>query len=247
MGRRRKKPPGIEPFDAVIVTCEHASNAVPAQFAPRFRGAGTVLRTHRGYDLGALPLARSIATALRAPLLVGRYTRLLVDLNRSPGNRGLFSEFTRDLDPLARALLVDRYWSPHRAAVEEAISREIEAGGRVLHLGVHSFTPVLNGVVRTADFALLYDPRRPLERECCDRWLENLGGRAQNTSTPLRLRRNYPYLGTSDGLTTALRKRFPANLYAGVEIEFNQRLLAGKRVLPRAVTKAVVSALVPPA
>lgn len=243
MGRRRKQPPGADPFDAVIVTCEHASNAVPAEFAPRFRGAGAVLRTHRGYDLGALPLARSLAAALRAPLLVGRYTRLLVDLNRSPGNRGLFSEFTRDLDPLARALLVDRYWSPHRAAVEEAISREIEAGGRVLHLGVHSFTPVLNGVVRTADFALLYDPARTLEREFCERWLAALRADSPAAGAPLRLRRNYPYLGVSDGLTTWLRRRFSGDMYAGIEIEFNQALLAGASRLSRAVERQIVTAL----
>ena len=38
----------------------------------------------------------------------------------------------------------------------------------------------------------------------------------------LRVRRNYPYVGYADGLTTYLRTRFAAKLYAGLEIEINQ-------------------------
>jgi hypothetical protein len=58
----------------------------------------------------------------------------------------------------------------------------------------------------------------------------------------LRIRRNYPYRGWTDGLTTALRGRFPATRYAGIEIEVNQALLrnpvAWKRVR-RALAEAV--------
>ena len=39
------------------------------------------------------------------------------------------------------------------------------------------------------------------------------------------LRRNSPYRGTADGLTTALRRRYPANRYIGIEVEMNQRLM----------------------
>jgi hypothetical protein len=66
---------------------------------------------------------------------------------------------------------------------------------------------------------LLYDPRRRDERVFCERWGRLLAQRI----APLRVRRNYPYRGYDDGLTTALRRRFPADRYIGVEIEVNQK------------------------
>jgi hypothetical protein len=41
----------------------------------------------------------------------------------------------------------------------------------------------------------------------------------------MRVRRNYPYLGKTDGLTTYLRRQFPAEQYLGIELEVNQRCL----------------------
>lgn len=239
MGRRLKPPSPSTVFTRVVVTCEHASNAVPPELAPLFRRAASVLRSHRGWDRGAPPLARALASALGAPLFMGRWSRLVVDLNRSPSRPAAFSTYTRPLDVLRRAILIDRYHAPHWHAVEDEIAREIDAGGTVLHLGVHSFTPVLKGARRTADFALLYDPRRPLERPLCDAWLASMRQHAPR----LRLRRNYPYLGTSDGLTTALRRRFPQDRYAGVEIEVNQRLVAGATKLPAHLQRAILDSL----
>jgi hypothetical protein len=40
-----------------------------------------------------------------------------------------------------------------------------------------------------------------------------------------RVRRNYPYRGDADGLTTHLRERLPAREYVGVELEVNQALV----------------------
>jgi hypothetical protein len=77
---------------------------------------------------------------------------------------------------------------------------------------------VLDGVVREADAACLYDPRRDGETALADRWLVQLALRAP----ALRLRRNFPYRGRSDGLAARLRKRFPDASYAGIELEVNQ-------------------------
>jgi hypothetical protein len=39
----------------------------------------------------------------------------------------------------------------------------------------------------------------------------------------LRLRRNYPYIGKSDGVTQSLRRAHPPDRYVGIELEVNQR------------------------
>lgn len=66
----------------VIVTCEHGGNHIPVRYAALFAAAGDVLKTHRGWDPGALPLARRFAKTLGTPLFFSTTSRLLVDLNR---------------------------------------------------------------------------------------------------------------------------------------------------------------------
>jgi hypothetical protein len=50
------------------------------------------------------------------------------------------------------------------------------------------------------------------------RWKATIKARAPE----LAVRRNYPYAGRNDGLTTTLRKRLSPELYVGVELELNQ-------------------------
>ena len=204
---------------AVIITCEHGGNRIPRGYAHLFRNARSVLKSHRGYDPGTLELAKLFATRLGAPLLASTVSRLVVELNRSLHHRALFSEFTSGLDAAAKQQLVERYYVPHRRGAEERIAESVRGGRAVVHLSVHSFTPVLNGVTRSADVGLLYDPLRPRERELCLAWQQTLRERRLD----LRVRRNYPYLGKSDGFTTYLRRRFPDADYAGIELEVNQR------------------------
>jgi hypothetical protein len=45
------------------------------------------------------------------------------------------------------------------------------------------------------------------------------------SAAPARGRRNYPYAGKGDGLTSYLRTRFGPADYVGVELEVNQRIV----------------------
>ena len=229
-------------FDTLVLSCEHGGNDVPAAYRRLFNGEGRTLATHRGYDLGALEVARALAKKLQAPLFKSETTRLLIDLNRSLGRTGLWSEFSSGLSDAERQAVIDRYYAPYRAAVTDEVAKLIGKRKRVLHFSVHSFTPVLRGSVRNADWALLYDPRRKPEAALAQELFAKLKAGAED----LRLRRNYPYVGVSDGFTTSLRKRFPASSYAGMEIEMNQALssLASKRPqLVRALASALVEVL----
>lgn len=205
----------------LLLSCEHGGHQVPPAYAASFSKAAAQLDSHRGWDAGALALAREMAAAFGASLHASTTTRLLVDLNRSIGHRQLFSGFTRTLSPAQRAHVIERHYRPHRDAVEAEVARGIAAGQRVLHVASHSFTPMLDGVERQADVAWLYDPARPAERQFAARWLACLAARAPG----LRLRRNYPYQGRSDGLTRTLRQRHAGDVYAGIELEVNQRFV----------------------
>jgi predicted N-formylglutamate amidohydrolase len=227
----------------VIVTCEHGGNRVPRDLAPLFRGMRRTLHSHRGYDAGALVMARRLARAFDAPLVASTTSRLVVDLNRSLDNPAVWSAVTRTLPPASRERIVARHYLPYRQKVEALVASAREARRQVIHLSSHSFTPVLDGQRREADVGLLYDPARPGEAKLCAAIRATLREREPS----LRVRRNYPYAGTSDGLASWLRTRFAPAGYAGIEIEVNQAIVARAppewRWLREALVGAIASAL----
>jgi len=207
---------------SLLITCEHAGNRIPRACAPLFRSAGRALASHRGWDPGALELARLLSRRLRWPLLAVTWSRLLVEANRSESNPRIWSRFTSSLSRPERERILERWWRPHRQAVEAAVATGAARGARVVHVAVHSFTPRLAGELRNADIGLLYDSRRAGEARLCRRWAAIL----QRLDPELRIRFNYPYRGNADGLTTGLRRRYAGTRYLGIELEINQARVA---------------------
>ena len=90
--------------DQVVVSVEHASPRVPAGLDGLGLSA-RFLASHHGWDPGAAEVGRDLARGIGAPLHLGRWSRLVADLNRSarhprviaqtsgyrriPGNTGL--------------------------------------------------------------------------------------------------------------------------------------------------------------
>ena len=223
----------------LLVTCEHGGNRIPARYWPLFRKHRDALESHRGYDPGALTLARELAKAYGAELVFSTTSRLLVELNRSPHHRQVFSEISKTLPPEERERVIGRYYEPYREWVQAQVAGAIERGERVLHVSSHSFTPSLNGEVRRADVGLLYDPKRGAERALSAGWLTALRAAAPR----LKVRRNYPYRGDADGLTTHLRRLHKDADYAGIEIEVNQKFALGDAEAFRGVRKVLIQTL----
>ena len=112
-------------------------------------------------------------------------------------------------------------WACGRAVWRGGPQKAVARGRRVIHISSHSFTPVLDGEARRADVGLLYHPGRGGEAELCARWKLAL----LPVAPELRIRRNYPYAGRADGVTSHLRLRFPPGDYVGIELEVNQRIV----------------------
>ncbi len=230
---------------AVVVTCEHGGNEVPAELAHLFESEAGRLKGHRGYDAGALEMARAFAAAFAAPFFFSTVTRLVVDENRSVGHPKLFSRTTRPLSRDLRRDILTRYHQPLRRQTLAAVSAARAAGHTVVHLSSHSFVPAFRGRERTMDLGLLYDPGRAGERDLCLAWKRGI----EADRPGLRVRRNAPYRGVSDGHVTALRKRFPQG-YLGIELEVNQGFFLDDRptfevlldLLPRTFAAALAAA-----
>jgi predicted N-formylglutamate amidohydrolase len=233
-GRRRAVTP--------VFSCEHARAAVPRRLGSLGLPAA-VLHGHRGFDAGALAVARGLARAFGRSLHEGRWSRLVVDLNRAADHPDLIVRrvdgravpANAALDDADRQARLERYWRPYRAAVERGVAAAVGAG-LCIHLSVHSFVERLHGVERTNDIGLLYDPARPRERAFVAALRRGL--LVQGVS----VRRNFPYFGDTFGLTKELRERLPAARYLGIEIELNQRqarTAAGQRRFAAALRAAL--------
>ena len=205
-------------MNKLIVTCEHGGNIVLNDIKSFIRIPGKVLHSHWGYDKGAYEIFRHLSSLSDADFY-SRVSRLVIDLNRSLHNQKLFSEFSESMTDTEKLKLIKSIYKPYRFSVENTINNFIREGFKVIHISVHTFTPVLNGIQRNADAGLLYDPHRETEKEFAKQWKYFLNQMDKN----LVVRFNYPYRGISDGFTKYLRTRFTEEQYIGIELEVNQK------------------------
>jgi predicted N-formylglutamate amidohydrolase len=205
----------------LIITCEHAANEIPGKYRYLFSGYENILKTHRGYDLGVLSLAKHFANTFNVKLFRTRFSRLLVDVNRSLWRRTLFSEITKSLTRNEKDIILKEYYYPHRNEITQHIEKEAQNGQKLLHIALHSFTPVLNGTERKAELGFLYNPQRKNEKAISRNWKKTM----QKELPQWRLRYNYPYRGKPDGLTAHFRRMYPDNKYLGIELEVNQKFV----------------------
>lgn len=204
---------------AIVVSCEHGGARIPPRYGDLFAGKQALLHGPRGYDAGALVIARDLARTLDAPLFASTTSRLLIDLNRSPDHVSLFSEIMKAAPAEDRESAYARHYLPFRRKLERHVAALTESGKKVIHISSHSFAPVLRGRPRDADVCLLYDPQRADEEALCARWIDALAARLPM----LKLRRNYPYTGRADGFCTWLRRHHEETAYLGITLEVNQR------------------------
>lgn len=129
---------GEAPLGNVLIIGDHASNRVPPEIDLGIDRA--LLSTHIGWDIGVA----SLAHALRAPCYLAGVSRLVIDMNRDPGDPDLVPAMSDghvipgnvDADPGTR---IARYWQPYH----DQLARQIDLTAPVMLLSLHSFTPQL--------------------------------------------------------------------------------------------------------
>ncbi|UYV35764.1 N-formylglutamate amidohydrolase [Rhodobacteraceae bacterium D3-12] len=147
-------PPPVEKINAesaspIFLLCEHAGKAIPAALGD-LGVTPDVIESHRGWDIGAEDLARRLADLLGAPLVIQRYSRLVIDCNRPHDSArsvplksdGVVIPSNQSASAADRFARVEEIFMPMNAA----ISRLME--GRKAAFSVHSFTPNLGGQAR---------------------------------------------------------------------------------------------------
>jgi predicted N-formylglutamate amidohydrolase len=205
----------------IVLTCEHATNRLPSS-----RGLGAlereILASHWGWDIGAWDLARDLARRLRTSAIGGRWSRLLIDLNRRVDDPSLIRRtagaeelpWNRDVDAKETERRVLAYHSPYHAEVDRLILRRLVRGIRPLVFAVHSFTPEYDGRIRRFDTGVLYERHRGLAHR--------LGRNLRRAG--LSVRYNQPYSGVA-GMMYAVDRHGSHHRLPCLELEIRQDLL----------------------
>ncbi|MBK7652428.1 MAG: hypothetical protein IPJ20_19265 [Flammeovirgaceae bacterium] len=96
---------------------------------------------------------------VECPLQGCESTRLLIEANRSEDSTELFSIFQKLL-PEQKKNSIKKSINPYRSKLQKMIE---ESKKPVLHLSIHSFTPVWNNEERMVDIGILFDPNNKSE------------------------------------------------------------------------------------
>lgn len=132
-----------------LVTCDHASNAVPAFLGGTLGLPVAEMARHIAYDVGAAGVTRALAEALEAPAIHANFSRLVVDPNRGLDDPTLVMRLydgtiipgNRHVTEAGIAERVARCHIPYHDAVAELAARQADT----IYVAVHSFTPRFNG------------------------------------------------------------------------------------------------------
>ena len=154
-----------------ILVCDHASNWLPPPYGALGLGAGDLER-HIAYDIGVAGVIRELNRLMRAPAVLARFSRLLIDPNRGfddptlimqisdgslvPGNAGIGADEVERRKSL--------YYLPYHGAIDAAIDQAIAASRPPIIVSIHSFTDNWRGRQRPWHVGVLWDrdPRLPV-------------------------------------------------------------------------------------
>ncbi|MFN0192794.1 MAG: N-formylglutamate amidohydrolase [Aestuariivirga sp.] len=131
-----------------LLTADHAGNAIPQRLGD-LGVSSTDLNRHIGIDIGIHGVSERLSASLDAPYIFQRYSRLVIDCNRMPGNPTSItpvSDGTRipanqGLTPEAAAARQDEIFWPYQKALARQIAAMRNAGNPPVVIAMHSFTP----------------------------------------------------------------------------------------------------------
>jgi len=227
--------PGPSPL---LVTCEHASNRIPAPLRTSQMDREW-LATHWGWDIGARTVCREIIRQTHSIGVFSRFSRLLADANRAPSHEHLVRcaveghvlSFNSRLTIEEVDRRIERYHVPYHAAVDRTMADRQKYPGEVMLLAVHSFTPQLGSDKREMDVGVLFDHYEPVALRLRD----------EIKAEGLKVALNEPYSGRN-GLMYAAHLHGSSHGTVHLELELNQALIntpAAARKMGRLLTRAL--------
>ena len=228
---------------SIVLACEHASNRIPRSLN-NLGLTVSALSSHIAWDPGAAAVARLMAARLDAALVLARFSRLVIDCNRSPDasasildvSDGCVIPGNTGLSCASRAARTKAFHAPFHARLGDLLASRHDAGDPPILVTIHSFTPVLAGKTRDVDIGVLHDS---------DDRLADAVLRLAHTRFDLNVRRNAPYT-PQDGVTHTLRRHALPHQYLNVMFEVRNTLVsddAGQTSMAAGLSEVLLDAL----
>jgi predicted N-formylglutamate amidohydrolase len=208
----------------VLVLCDHASNAIPAEFG-NLGLSDAELKRHIAHDIGAAEVARTLGAALGAPAILSRFSRLLIDPNRGRDDPTLVMRVADGavvpgnaaIDDAGIEARLERFYLPYDRAIAAAIEASLAAGVVPAVISIHSFTPMMKGKARPWHCGLLWDSDERIAKPLIA---------ALSAKGDVVVGANEPYDGALEGDT--LDRHAGRRGLANVLVEIRQDLIVAK-------------------
>jgi len=157
----------------LLIIAEHAGNLIPFEFGNLGLNDDDS-RRHISYDIGVFGICRILSKTIKDHIIMSRYSRLLVDLNRginSPDcirhlSDGTIIPRNKNLEEKDKKLRIKQFYHPfHKRLFDIILTKKIE-----IIVSIHSFTPKLfeENVPRPWHCGILYGCSENLGKHCIE-------------------------------------------------------------------------------
>ena len=133
-----------------LVTCDHASNAVPPEIGGGSLGISDAdMARHIAWDPGAAAVSIGLGELIGAPVVLGNFSRLVIDPNRGEDDPTLVMKLydqtiipaNRHIDDAEIERRLNAWHRPYHGAVARLAARRDDT----IYVAIHSFTRQLRG------------------------------------------------------------------------------------------------------
>ena len=148
---------------SILIVADHASNFIPDKYN-NLALPQELIESHIAYDIGVKQLSLKLSEKLKAHLIMGNYSRLLIDLNRGIMDPTLISSISHGIKIFKNYKLssgdkkfrINEIYNNYHDKIYKIIKREKVN----LIISLHSFNPYYKKKKRNIKFGILSNSDR---------------------------------------------------------------------------------------
>ena len=133
----------------VLLVCDHAGDRIPLKLLEHSLSPEDMAR-HIAVDINAELVARVIAAEMNSTLVIQRYSRLVIDVNRPESSSELMPKisdgtlipFNQNISASERKARMDEIYTPYHNRIRELLNERRNSPSALV--AIHSYTPRLN-------------------------------------------------------------------------------------------------------
>jgi len=182
----------------LLFCCDHASNLIPNEYN-KLGLNNSILKSHIAYDIGAKKLTKILSKQFSTNAILGKYSRLFIDLNREENHKNLIP-MTSDtikipnnisLNKKEHKYRTNQFHKPyHKKLSNILLEMDKKFLCKTSLICIHSFTPSLTDKIkRPWEIGLLYREDQSLYKPII---------KSLKKSDTFKIGRNKPYSGFDD-------------------------------------------------